>query len=404
MRTSFSFEAPKTISFRKTNYDYVRLLGSGANGSAYLYETTNINTNVPHRIAVKIPCLQPQNFTDNEQKTKYLERYAHEAAINQSVYNVGESYTINPSQGSALHIIVTLFISGITLVDNFSDKNKEKLSLDYLMHIWLLAASAILLLQKNHNLSHCDVNPGNLILSQNKVFPIDFGLSEKIGQTVPCRQFAKEHHMPPERFFTPTTVYDLISPPSMTVAANYDAYSLGFLLQDCLNLYMKKNATNFDANFLYPLHFVAKAMMHGTPDDRLSIQDGIYQVINVLFSNPTKTIVDQYSTSLALILYFIKTQCELLKKEQAALGGFSLLSKSRKKTKIAALNELVTHLTISKDLSGFSKSFLEPALKNSGVISGGGFFSESRTTAVLKIIKDTVIQPAMESPSLALKS
>lgn len=397
---------PENITYLNTSYAKKALIGSGRNSDVYRYESPN-----KPPLAVKFPSEELLQYCGSN--TEMLSRGTkREATLNRMIHGIGDTT-------EAFGIVTRLF-EGKTLEAHFFSITDGRFeiaetcsSIHHIARIWLLAASAVLLLHSNTKIIHCDLKPGNLVLSPDEaqVSIIDLGAAIQDPTFVPQSKLLtpieKENslHTPPDY-----VKYDKVYTNALyRIDDLFDAYSMG----DFLSLLHKAHRTYIQSDERYKdtptsnqnheLQYVLKRLMSPLQSNRFKLQVGVCLINNIFFSGISKEMPEHHATLLLIFSSMINAQCVLLEREKAADTGIIPFSRSRKTRKIKGLRELQQALVhCSGDIDSFVDVHLKPALKNSSLICGAGFFDSSRTESLLGIL-DKIVLSAGEKRSFGVK-
>lgn len=398
-------QRPENITYLNTPYTKKALIGSGRNSEVYRYESPN-----KPPLAVKFPSEEVLQYCGSN--TEMLTRSAkREATLNRMIHGIGDT-------AEAFSIVTRLF-EGKTLEAHFYSISDGRYkiastcsSIHHIARVWLLAASAVLLLHSNTKIVHCDLKPGNLVLSpdEKQVSIIDWGAAIQNPTFIPQSKLLtpaeKENslHTPPDYVKCSNTHTDAL----YRIDDLFDAYSMGDLLSLLHKMHREyilsdeRCRDTLTTNQKHELGYVLKGLMSPLQSNRFQLQVGICLVNNIFFSGISKEIPEHHATLLLIFSSMINAQCSLLEREKAADTGIIPFSRNRKKHKINGLHELQQALAhCSGDLASFVEAHLKPALKKSSLISGAGFFDFSRTESLLNIL-DKIVLSAGEKRSIGV--
>lgn len=199
-------------------YKILRALGSGAMGTVYLAEDTQLH----RRVALKTSSF------DNDATGELLERFYREArsAANLRHNNICPVFDVDQIDGR--HFISMAYIDGQPLSAQIQPNKpfSEKQAL-------LLVRKLALALQEahDHGIIHRDLKPGNIMMdSKGEPIITDFGLAKQMGKSDQARITQSGMIIGSPAYMSPEQVDG--EPDKLT--ASTDQYSLGVILYELL--------------------------------------------------------------------------------------------------------------------------------------------------------------------------
>ncbi|MFA7185939.1 MAG: serine/threonine-protein kinase [Victivallales bacterium] len=162
----------------------IEKLGSGGMGEVWKARQQSMNRDV----ALKI--LSPELSENNA----FVERFLNEAAITGRLRhpNIVTAYTAG--RAKEYYYLATMFIDGIELQDKIliDGMLPEREALGITKTI----AAALCYAWEQHDMLHCDIKPGNIMIDKFRVpYLMDMGISKITSEKVPANKLPGEHRV-----------------------------------------------------------------------------------------------------------------------------------------------------------------------------------------------------------------
>ncbi len=168
--------------------------------------------------ALKLPRLDRLSNEDGE---RYKTLFKHEVELSRSIQHrhIVEVVTNGEIPGTDIPYLVMQYIDGPS-VNNIIEKSGQ-LSEENVAEIARQVGLALKRLHHQHQITHCDIKPNNLLLDQNgQVYLTDLGVATNIGQFV---EWGTPRYLPKE-----------VADKREQVGADTDIYSLGLTMFEML--------------------------------------------------------------------------------------------------------------------------------------------------------------------------
>ena len=180
----------KVIENFGESYKFLKILGEGAHGITGLY-------NGPYgQVAIKIIDFDLAKYKNQINEIRILK-----SLVNYPFYiKYYDSFLIRKKLGHKLAVVMK-YINGITLnqfINNLKQKN-ELIHPKTLLSIAIWICNCVYILH-SHNIAHRDIKPDNIMLADDKLYLIDFGLSIELSsyQVLNQKKEGTPFYMAPE--------------------------------------------------------------------------------------------------------------------------------------------------------------------------------------------------------------
>ncbi len=257
---------------KKKNKD---LLGAG--GFAYVFRGRDIATG--ENVVVKVPRVYDEESKTEREKREFLQdavrQLVTESKILSGLEHPGIVRYIDYFRENNEHYLVEEYADGKNLSSLLGNDGKpgKEMKEEEAKSIALSLLFAVNYLHL-HEAYHRDLNPGNVVLTQNGPKIIDFGTSKSVTERRSTAFFSHSQRIGVPCYHPPELDMD----GKIRVSASYDTYSVGALICSMLTgkfLDDEVLKTKYDYGFISPAYLEAEIEPRVTPEFYFAIQKSV---------------------------------------------------------------------------------------------------------------------------------